>query len=101
MADDDDVAMREADAGLGADDEHDGARAGAPARPSRPGCAASWRKILHGRVHLSLDMHMGGSARSAWRMAAGHPADGRPARALSSSGDDRPFGRKASSRDRS
>ena len=37
MADDDDVAMREADAGLGADDEHDGARAGALARPSAPG----------------------------------------------------------------
>ena len=54
MADDDDVAMREADAGLGADDERDGARAGALARPSRPGCAASRRTILHARARPPL-----------------------------------------------
>ena len=35
--DDDDVPMREAEAGVGSDDEQDGALAGALARPSAPG----------------------------------------------------------------
>ena len=63
---DDDVPMREADAGLGFD-EHDGARAGAFARPSAPGAQRNGPRF---RAAAGGDEE-GRSARGgAWRMAA-------------------------------